>query len=132
MELLTRIARHARINGENLSIPDVPGPPFVILFINSICNMKCEHCFYWQSLNSPDDLTYEEIVNLSNQLGHVENLTFRAVSRSCAKSSERSAASSGRITASRRSTYRPTATSRKNHHAASRAAPGEESPSFWK
>lgn len=76
MELLTRIARHARINWENLSIPDVPGPPFVILFINSICNMKCEHCFYWQSLNSPDDLTYEEIVNLSNQLGHVENLNL--------------------------------------------------------
>ena len=76
MELLNRITKHARINWENLSIPDVPSPPFVILFINSICNMKCEHCFYWQSLNSPDDLTYEEIVNLSNQLGHIENLNL--------------------------------------------------------
>jgi MoaA/NifB/PqqE/SkfB family radical SAM enzyme len=76
MEILTRIAKHARINWENLSIPDVPSPPFVILFINSICNMKCEHCFYWQSLNSPDDLTYEEIIDLSNQLGHIENLNL--------------------------------------------------------
>ncbi|HET9530189.1 MAG TPA: radical SAM protein [Blastocatellia bacterium] len=76
MELLSRITKHARINWENLSIPDVPSPPFVILFINSICNMKCEHCFYWQSLNSPDDLTFEEIVSLSNQLGHIENLNL--------------------------------------------------------
>ena len=76
MGLLTRIAKHARINWQNLSIPDLPSPPFVILFINSICNMKCEHCFYWQSLNSPDDLTFEEIVGLSEQLGHIENLNL--------------------------------------------------------
>jgi MoaA/NifB/PqqE/SkfB family radical SAM enzyme len=76
MELLNRIAKHARINWENLSIPDVPSPPFVILFINSICNMKCEHCFYWQRLNSPDDLTFDEIVDLSKQLGHIENLNL--------------------------------------------------------
>lgn len=76
MELLNRITKHARINWENLSIPDVPSPPFVILFINSICNMKCEHCFYWQSLNSPDDLTFEEIVDLSKQLGRIENLNL--------------------------------------------------------
>lgn len=76
MELLNRITKHARINWQNLSIPDVPSPPFVILFINSICNMKCEHCFYWQSLNSPDDLTFEEIVDLSRQLGRIEILNL--------------------------------------------------------
>jgi MoaA/NifB/PqqE/SkfB family radical SAM enzyme len=76
MEFLSRIAKHARLNWENLGIPDVPSPPFVILFINSICNMKCEHCFYWQSLNSPDDMTFEEIVSLSKQLGHIENLNL--------------------------------------------------------
>jgi MoaA/NifB/PqqE/SkfB family radical SAM enzyme len=76
MEFLSRIAKHARLNWENLGIPDVPSPPFVILFINSICNMKCEHCFYWQSLNSPDDMSFEEIVSLSKQLGHIENLNL--------------------------------------------------------
>jgi MoaA/NifB/PqqE/SkfB family radical SAM enzyme len=76
VKLLNRIAKHARINWENLSIPDAPSPPFVILFINSICNMKCEHCFYWQSLNSPDDLTFDEIVGISKQLGHIENLNL--------------------------------------------------------
>lgn len=71
---LARVAKHLRIQWQNLSIPDVPSPPFLILFINSICNMKCEHCFYWQNLNRPDDLTFDEIVNLSEQLGRIENL----------------------------------------------------------
>jgi MoaA/NifB/PqqE/SkfB family radical SAM enzyme len=46
------------------------------LFINSICNMKCEHCFYWRQLNSPDDLTFEELVSLSEELGPIENLNL--------------------------------------------------------
>ena len=33
-----------------------PSPPFLVLFINSICNMKCTHCFYWRNLNGRDDL----------------------------------------------------------------------------
>lgn len=73
---LARVGKHLRIQWQNLSIPDVPSPPFLILFINSICNMKCEHCFYWQNLNRPDDLSFEEIVDLSEQLGHVENLNL--------------------------------------------------------
>jgi MoaA/NifB/PqqE/SkfB family radical SAM enzyme len=76
MRLVTRIAKHLRLNWQNLAIGGVPSPPFVILFINSICNMKCEHCFYWQSLNSPDDLTFDEIVRLSRQLGPIENLNL--------------------------------------------------------
>src|SRR5262249_47686370 len=43
---------------------------------NSICNMKCEHCFYWQNLNQRDDLTKEEIFALSRDLGHIENLNL--------------------------------------------------------
>ena len=76
MPLIDRIAKHARLHWQNLGIPDVPSPPFVILFINSICNMKCEHCFYWQNLNRRDDLTFEEIVSLSEQLGPIENLNL--------------------------------------------------------
>ncbi len=73
---IKRIAKHLRLQWKNLSIPTVPSPPFVILFINSICNMKCEHCFYWQQLNSPDDLTFDELVGLSRQLGPIENLNL--------------------------------------------------------
>jgi MoaA/NifB/PqqE/SkfB family radical SAM enzyme len=76
MNLVPRVAKHLRLQWKNLSVPDVPSPPFVILFINSICNMKCEHCFYWQQLNSPDDLTFDEMVELSRQLGPIENLNL--------------------------------------------------------
>ena len=71
-----RIVRHARISWRNLCIPNVPSPPFLILFINSICNLKCEHCFYWRNLNRHDDLTVDEIFALSDELGHVENLNL--------------------------------------------------------
>ncbi len=71
-----RLAKHARLNWQNLAVPEVPSPPFLILFINSICNMKCEHCFYWQQLNQKTDLTFEEIVALSEELGPIENLNL--------------------------------------------------------
>ena len=53
MQALKRIARHARLTSYNYR--DLENPPFLILFINSICNMKCEHCFYWRQLNQPND-----------------------------------------------------------------------------
>jgi len=76
INLAQRVAKHARLNWQNLAWPDVPSPPFIILFINSICNMKCEHCFYWKQLNQRDDLTFEEIVALSEELGPIENLNL--------------------------------------------------------
>ncbi|MCH8806197.1 MAG: radical SAM protein [Planctomycetes bacterium] len=76
MNVTSRVAKHLRLQWKNLAVPDVPSPPFVIIFINSICNMKCEHCFYWQQLNSPDDMTFEELVGLSKQLGPIENLNL--------------------------------------------------------
>jgi MoaA/NifB/PqqE/SkfB family radical SAM enzyme len=38
--------------------------------------MKCEHCFYWTSLNKKDDLTKEELFALSDSLGTIENLNL--------------------------------------------------------
>jgi MoaA/NifB/PqqE/SkfB family radical SAM enzyme len=74
MKLLDRVVRHARITSKNYS--NLPSPPFLVLFINSICNMKCEHCFYWSSLNKKDDLSKEEIFELSRSLGRIENLNL--------------------------------------------------------
>src|SRR5688572_11102532 len=71
-----RIAKHAKLNWKNLALSNVPSPPFLIMFINSLCNMKCEHCFYWKELNQPDDLTLDEIVALSKELGPIENLNL--------------------------------------------------------
>ncbi len=71
-----RVTKHARLNWQGLAVRDVPSPPFLILFINSLCNMKCEHCFYWQQLNQRNDLSFEEIVALSEELGPIENLNL--------------------------------------------------------
>ena len=72
--LTQRILRHARITGKNYQA--LPSPPFLILFINSICNQKCEHCFYWKNLNRRDDLSKEELFALSKSLGRIENLNL--------------------------------------------------------
>ena len=74
LQFVNRISRHARIARQTRQA--LPSPPFLILFINSICNMKCEHCFYWRSLNQRDDLTLEEILELSRSLGRIENLNL--------------------------------------------------------
>jgi MoaA/NifB/PqqE/SkfB family radical SAM enzyme len=74
MNPIKRVARHARLTSYNYR--DLPSPPFLVLFINSICNMKCEHCFYWTSLNKKDDLSKDEIFALSRSLGHIENLNL--------------------------------------------------------
>jgi MoaA/NifB/PqqE/SkfB family radical SAM enzyme len=74
MNILRRAIRHARITSRNYQ--GLPSPPFLILFINSICNQKCEHCFYWKNLNRRDDLTKEEIFALSRSLGTIENLNL--------------------------------------------------------
>ena len=75
-DVINRVIKHSQINWKNLSIPRVPNPPFLIFFINSLCNMKCEHCFYWKQLNQKTDLSFAEIETLSNDLGHIEYLNL--------------------------------------------------------
>lgn len=74
MNSFARLIRHARITWKNFR--GAPSPPFLILFINSTCNQKCEHCFYWRNLNRRDDLTKDEMFALSRSLGRVENLSL--------------------------------------------------------
>lgn len=40
----------------------------LFFFVTSKCNAKCETCFYWDKLNQRDDLTFEEIAQLSDSL----------------------------------------------------------------
>ena len=49
-------------------------PKVLTLFVTSACNSRCQHCFYWQSLNQNDDLAFEEIENLSRSLGNLDKL----------------------------------------------------------
>jgi MoaA/NifB/PqqE/SkfB family radical SAM enzyme len=74
--LLQRIGRHVRLSRQAAKRSDRFTPPFLIVFINSICNLTCEHCFYWESLNKKDDLTFEEFDKLTAELGRIENLSL--------------------------------------------------------
>jgi MoaA/NifB/PqqE/SkfB family radical SAM enzyme len=74
--VITRAVRHVRLSLQATDAEPGETPPLLILFINSICNLTCEHCFYWRNLNRRDDLTFEEIERLSRELGPVENLNL--------------------------------------------------------
>jgi MoaA/NifB/PqqE/SkfB family radical SAM enzyme len=76
MPVLGRIHRHSKLSWRALSHRERMTPPFMIVFINSICNLTCEHCFYWKNLNQRDDLTYDEFKKLSQELGPFENLNL--------------------------------------------------------
>jgi len=75
-DIAQRAARHARLSLLAADIPSGNTPPFLILFINSICNLKCEHCFVWDRLNKRDDLSLEELIALSEDMGPIENLNL--------------------------------------------------------
>ena len=74
--LASRVARHVRLSNRSRGHRRGQNPPFLIVFMNSICNLTCEHCFYWRSLNQRDDLTYEEFEALARELGPFENLNL--------------------------------------------------------
>lgn len=76
MSILARIERHTRLSWQAARHQENQTPPFMIIFINSICNLTCEHCFYWKNLNQRDDLTFEEFEKLSLELSDFENLNL--------------------------------------------------------
>lgn len=52
-------------------------PSGLIYFVTNICNLKCEHCFYWEQLNTPvRDLTLAELEKISRSLGWLNNLSI--------------------------------------------------------
>ena len=52
-----------------------PPPNQLIFFVTSVCNFKCETCFYWKSLNrSDDDLKLDEIEKISKHFGNLSLL----------------------------------------------------------
>jgi Fe-coproporphyrin III synthase len=48
----------------------------VIFFVTSHCNATCETCFYWDELNRQGDLSWEEIVKLSESSPQFTDLWF--------------------------------------------------------
>jgi len=74
--LTSRAARHLRLSWAARAPRPRDTPPFLVLFVNSICNLACAHCFYWRSLNARDDLTLAEMEALARELGPLENLNL--------------------------------------------------------
>jgi MoaA/NifB/PqqE/SkfB family radical SAM enzyme len=48
----------------------------IIFFVTSHCNATCETCFYWDELNQKGDLSWEEIVKLSENTPEFSDLWF--------------------------------------------------------
>ncbi len=76
MNLAKRLARHAKLTWKASEMGQLRTPPFLVLFINSICNLKCDHCFYWRNLNQRNDLSLDEIKALARELEPFENLNL--------------------------------------------------------
>ncbi|MBI4698269.1 MAG: radical SAM protein, partial [Nitrospirae bacterium] len=47
---------------------------YLIFFVTNRCNAKCRHCFYWKNLNKKEELSLDEIENISKKLGTVQVL----------------------------------------------------------
>ncbi|MGH9824594.1 MAG: radical SAM protein, partial [Blastocatellia bacterium] len=46
----------------------------VIFFVTSRCNAFCRTCFYWEELNRPGDLTFEQIQKISKTMPPITDL----------------------------------------------------------
>jgi len=46
----------------------------VILFVTSRCNAFCKTCFYWEELNRPGDLTFEQVQKVSRTMPPITDL----------------------------------------------------------
>ena len=52
----------------------ITSPRVLTLYVTSACNAKCKHCFYWKNLNQKSDLSFGEMVELSESIGKLDKL----------------------------------------------------------
>lgn len=72
--LAKKTIRHLRLAARAHGLTPLETPPYLVLFINSTCELACDHCSEHAQLNQPDDLRTSEIVKLSEELGRLESL----------------------------------------------------------
>ena len=52
-------------------------PTAIILYVTNKCNLKCDHCFYWDSLNKNNyELSVDEISKIADSLQHSISLSL--------------------------------------------------------
>jgi len=60
-----------------LFLPGVHMPVYALVFVTTRCAAKCEHCFYWQDLNTPEDeLTVAEYGEIARGMGPMLQVTL--------------------------------------------------------
>lgn len=66
------------IAGKKLMAPGRQKPVYLLNFVTNSCNAACEHCFYWEELNTKkrEELTVEEHSKIARSLGPMFQVTF--------------------------------------------------------
>lgn len=61
-----------------LLLPGAQKPIYLLNFVTNSCNAACDHCFYWQELNThkKSELTVEEHSKVAQSLGSLFQVTF--------------------------------------------------------
>lgn len=63
---------------KRLMTPGPQMPVYLLMFVTNRCNAACEHCFYWQELNTKvkEELTLDEFDKLAHSLGPMFQVTL--------------------------------------------------------
>lgn len=71
--LLNRI-----VAGKKLFAPGAQKPVYLLNFVTNSCNAACDHCFYWQELNTNKklELSPDEHARVAQSLGPMLQVTF--------------------------------------------------------
>jgi radical SAM protein with 4Fe4S-binding SPASM domain len=66
------------ISGKKLLAPGVQKPIYLLNFVTNSCNAACDHCFYWEELNTKKhlELSVEEHSKVAKSLGKMFQVTF--------------------------------------------------------
>jgi len=64
--------------GKKLFAPGTQKPIYLLNFVTNSCNAACDHCFYWEALNTNknQELSVEEHSKVAKSLGSMYQVTF--------------------------------------------------------
>ena len=64
--------------GKKLFTPGAQKPIYLLNFVTNSCNAACDHCFYWEELNTKknQELSVEEHSQVAKSLGPLFQVTF--------------------------------------------------------
>lgn len=65
-------------SAKKLLTPGAQKPVYLLNFVTNSCNAACDHCFYWEELNTKkrEELTAEEHSKVAQSLGSMLQITF--------------------------------------------------------